>query len=140
MTFEQINPEALGVPRGWTNGMLAPREGRMLFVAGQSAAGADGAMPDGMPAQWEQALRKIVTVVEAAGGDPQDIGRLTIFVTDLEAYRTDLGNIGAAYRRVMGKHFPAMALLHVAGLVEHGALVEIEATAWIPDHRATQES
>jgi enamine deaminase RidA (YjgF/YER057c/UK114 family) len=67
-----------------------------------------------------------------------DIGRLTIYVTDVEAYRTGLRDIGAAYRRVMGTHFPAMALLHVRGLLEPGALVEIEATAWITADAATE--
>ena len=138
MTFEHINPEELGIPTGWTNGMLAPREGRLLFVAGQSAAGSDGAMPSEMPDQWAVALGKILAVVRAAGGRAEDIGRLTIYVTDLDAYRNDLARIGAAYRGVMGKHFPAMALLHVAGLVEPGAMLEIEATAWIPDHRTAE--
>jgi len=138
MTFEGINPEELGAPRGWNNGMLAPSGGRTLFVAGQSAAGVDGSMPEGMPSQWERALAKIVTVVQAAGGGPTDIGRLTIYVTDLEAYRNNLSDIGAAYRRVMGRHFPAMALLHVRGLVEPGALLEIEATACISGRAATE--
>lgn len=138
MTFEIINPEALGAPRGWNNGMLGPTGGRILLVAGQSAAGSDGSMPHGMAAQWERTLEKIVSVVRAAGGAPTDIGRLTIYVTDVEAYRTGLRDIGAAYRRVMGTHFPAMALLHVRGLLEPGALVEIEATAWITADAATE--
>ena len=126
MTFEIRNPEALGRPRGWNNGMLAPKGGRVLFVAGQIGVGAS------LAAQFGAALTNVLRVVEEAGGTVADVGRLTIYVTDMEAYRGSLAEIGAAYRVVFGKHFPAMALVAVTELVDPRAVVEIEATAVIP--------
>ncbi len=132
MTYELINPEELGAPRGWTNGMLAPVGGRILFVAGQDAAEPGGEVTtDDFVDQFGIALEKAVTVVREAGGGPEDIGRITLFVTDLEAYRSRRKEIGAVYRSHMGKHYPAMALLHVQGLVDPRAKVELEATAVI---------
>lgn len=127
MSYEIINPESLGIPSGWNHGMLAPRTGRVLFVAGQTAPAAG----PGFVEQWTAALERVIRVVRAAGGGPADIGRMTIYVTDLGGYKANLKPVGEAYRRVMGKHFPAMALLEVTGLVDPGAVVEIEATAVI---------
>ena len=155
MTFRVVNPPALGSPRGWNNGMLAPKGGRVLFVAGQIGVGGgvgdgvgdgvndgvgDEAGP-GLAGQFGAALANVVRVVEAAGGRVADVGRLTIFVTDMDAYRGSLPEIGAAYRAVFGKHFPAMALVAVTELVDRRAVVEVEATAVIPQahpdaHRA----
>ena len=126
MTFEIRNPEALGRPRGWNNGMLAPEGGRVLFVAGQIGVGAT------LAAQFGAALSNVLRVVEEAGGTVADVGRLTIYVTDMDAYRGSLAEIGAAYRAVFGKHFPAMALVGVTELVDPRAVVEVEATAVIP--------
>jgi enamine deaminase RidA (YjgF/YER057c/UK114 family) len=109
--------------------MLGPREGRVLFVAGQTAA--NGLKGDFVE-QWAGALSRVVEVVRAAGGEPEHIGRLAIYVTDIGAYRSNLEALGEAYRRIMGKHYPAMALVEVRSLVEPGAMVEIEATAVIP--------
>lgn len=131
MTFEIVNPEGLGRPSGWSHGMLAPRGARILFVAGQTAAEADGFV-----AQFGAALDRILAVVREAGGMPTDVGRLTIYVADMDAYRSSLEPLGAAYRERMGKHFPAMALVEVKRLVDPAALVEIEATAAIPAGRA----
>ncbi|HEX9728530.1 MAG TPA: RidA family protein [Gemmatimonadales bacterium] len=132
MTLDIINPDDLGVPRGWNNGMLAPAGGRVLFVAGQTAADADGVVtPVGLVAQWERALERVLLVVRDAGGGPEHIGRLTIYVTDLAAYRAHRKQIGEVYRRLMGRHFPAMALVEVTGLVDEQALLEMEATAVI---------
>lgn len=132
MSYEIINPESLGAPRGWNHGMLGPRNGRVLFVAGQTARDADGTVPAvGFVEQWAVALDNVLRVVQAAGGAPSDIGRMTIYVTNVAAYRANLKSIGEAYRRVMGKHFPAMALLEVKALVDPNAVVEIEATAVI---------
>ena len=128
--FEIVNPEALGAPRGYNNGMLAPEGGRVLFVAGQ--VGWDGRQQlagESFVEQFEQALRNVVAVVETAGGSGADLGRLTIYVVDRGDYAAQLPAVGAAYRRVLGRHFPAMALVEVAGLLEAGAKVEIEATA-----------
>lgn len=131
MTYEIVNPEDLGGrPRGWNNGMLAPAGGRVLFVAGQTARDASGAVPALTFAdQWGPCLANVLRVVRAAGGTPADIGRMTIYVTDIAAYRANQKAIGAIYRRHMGKHYPAMALVEVSALVDHNAMIEIEATA-----------
>ena len=135
MSFEIVNPETLGAPKGFNHGMLAPAGGRLLFVAGQTAVDpldpAGGIVEGGFLAQWDRALANVLEVVRAAGGGPGDIGRLTVYVTDLEAYRDSLGRLGEAWRERMGRHYPAVALVEVSGLVDEGALVEIEATAVI---------
>jgi enamine deaminase RidA (YjgF/YER057c/UK114 family) len=133
MTFRIINPESLGAPRGFSHGLLGPATGRLLFVAGQTAADASGKLAArGFVEQWERALEKVLVVVKEAGGSAEDIGRLTIYVTDLDGYRSNLAPLGEAYRKLMGSHYPAMALVEVAGLVDGGAVVEIEATAVVP--------
>jgi len=132
VTYEIVNPAPLGAPRGWSHGLLAPAGGRVLFVAGQTARrGQDRIAAAGFVEQFAAALDHILTVVRAAGGIPEDIGRLTIYVTDLAAYRASLEPLGVAYRRLMGRHYPAMALIEVKGLLDPEALVEIEATAVI---------
>jgi len=128
--FEHVDPEELGPPRGWTNGMLAPAGGRVLFVAGQDAANAEGVVTtDDFVEQFDLALAKTLAVVRAAGGEPTTIGRMTVFVTDLDAYRAARSEIGRVYRTHMDKHFPAMALVEVSRLVDPRGKVEIEATA-----------
>jgi enamine deaminase RidA (YjgF/YER057c/UK114 family) len=127
VSFDILNPSPLGQPSGWNHGMLGPAGGRVLFVAGQAAAGAGGLVE-----QWDGALERVVTVVRAAGGAPADIGRMTVYVTDRAAYLAARRALGAVHRRHMGKHYPAMALVEVKALVDEGALVEIEATAVIP--------
>lgn len=130
MTFEHINPEELGPPRGWTNGMLGPKEGRVLFVAGQDAANPEGEVTtDDFVEQFGIALGKTMKVVSEAGGTAKSIGRMTVFVTDLDAYRSSLKEVGEVYRAHMGRHFPAMALMEVSRLVDPRGKVEIEATA-----------
>jgi enamine deaminase RidA (YjgF/YER057c/UK114 family) len=132
MSFEIINPGSLGVPRGWNNGMLAPQDGRLLFVAGQVGLGSGAsAEPPAFADQFAAALDRVLTVVREAGGGPADVGRMTVYVTDLSAYRGSLGALGEAWRARFGTHYPAMALVEVKGLVDHGAMVEIEATAVI---------
>jgi NAD(P)-dependent dehydrogenase (short-subunit alcohol dehydrogenase family)/enamine deaminase RidA (YjgF/YER057c/UK114 family) len=128
--FEVINPAALGAPRGWNNGMLAKAGGRMLFIAGQTARDASGRVPAGdFVSQFDRALQNVLAVLDQARGTAADIGRLTIYVTDVAQYRASLKPLGAAYRRHMGSHYPAMALVEVSALVDEHALVEIEATA-----------
>jgi NAD(P)-dependent dehydrogenase (short-subunit alcohol dehydrogenase family) len=128
--FAVINPEQLGAPRGWSNGMLAPAGGRTLFIAGQTARDGSGRVPAAdFVSQFDQALGNVLTVLRAAGGEPTDIGRFTIYVTDIASYRASLKLLGEAYRRRMGTHYPAMALVQVTSLVDQQAVVEIEATA-----------
>jgi enamine deaminase RidA (YjgF/YER057c/UK114 family) len=127
-----INPEALGAPRGYSNGMLAPAGGRLLFVAGQIAWDErQRLVAGGFAEQFERALANVAAVVGAAGGGPERVARLTIYVTDRLEYAAARKPVGEAYRRVMGRHFPAMALVEVRALLEPGAKVEIEATAVI---------
>ena len=131
--FQLVNPPELGSPRGYSNGILAPAGGRLLFVAGQIAwDGEQRLVAADFPGQFAQALANAVTVVRAAGGGPEHVARLTLYVTDRRQYLADLPAVGEAYRRVMGRHYPAMALLEVQALLEPGALVEIEATAVVP--------
>ena len=125
MTFQIINPEPLGRPSGWNNGMLAGGGGRVLFVAGQAAP------PGSLVEQWDGALKRILAVVKAAGGRPEDIGRMTVFVTDLPAYLASRRALGEVHRKHLGRHYPAMALVEVKALVDPQATVEIEATAVI---------
>lgn len=127
-----INPETLAPARGYSNGLvLGP--GRILFVAGQIGWDREGRLvSDVFSAQFAQALENVVAVVRAAGGQPEHIGRLTIYVTNKQRYLAELKAVGAAYRERMGKHYPAMALVEVQDLLEEGALVEIEATAVLP--------
>jgi len=129
MRLELINPEELGVPRGWNNGVLAPRDGRLLFIAGQSGWRDTDATPPGFVEQFAEALDRTLAVLRAAGGQASDVARMTVFVTDVAAYRAARRALGEVWRARFGKHFPAMALLEVSGLVERGAMVEIETTA-----------
>ena len=133
MSYTVINPESLGAPRGFSNGLLAPAGGRLLFVAGQVASNAAGEIvADGFAAQFGQALDNVLLVVREAGGEPSHVGRLTIYVTDMATYRESAKALGPVYRERMGRHFPAMALVEVKSLVPPDALVEIEATAVLP--------
>ena len=128
-TMMAINPESLGAPRGYSNGVLIRGEST-LFVAGQVGWDENQKIvPGGFVAQFERALRNVMTVVTAANGTPENVGRLAIYVTNKQEYLESLKEVGAAYRSVMGKHFPAMALVEVSALLEPGAKVEIEATA-----------
>lgn len=133
MTFDIINPKSLREPRGWNNGMLAPAGGRLLFVAGQVGWDATGKVVGaGFVQQFTRALENVLAVVHEAGGRPDDVARLTIYVSDLEAYIRSRKALGVSYRQLMGRHYPAMTLVEVKALLEEGALVEIEATAVIP--------
>ncbi len=128
--FAIVNPEELGAPRGWNNGMLARSGGRTLFIAGQTARDATGSVPPAdFVAQFDQALGNVLAVLRQAGGVPSDLGRFTIYVTDISQYRASLKPLGEAYRRRMGTHYPAMALVEVNSLVDPQAMVEIEGTA-----------
>jgi enamine deaminase RidA (YjgF/YER057c/UK114 family) len=130
--FELLNPATLGAPKGWTNGVLTPRGGRLLFVAGQAGWEGDAAgEPPGFADQFARALDKVLVVVREAGGDAHAIARLTVYVTDLGAYRGARPALAGLWRERFGGYYPAMALVEAKGLVDRGALVEIEATAVI---------
>jgi enamine deaminase RidA (YjgF/YER057c/UK114 family) len=119
-------------PRGYANGILG--RGRVLHVAGQ--VGWDAAqriVGDDLVAQFAAALDNVLAVVRAAGGAPWDLAEMTIYVTDLDAYRAGAAALGAIWRERFGRHYPAMALVGVAGLVEPGAQVEIQAVAYLED-------
>ena len=128
-----INPAELGLPSGYSNGMLAPAGGRLLFVAGQVAWNAEQRIVgESFIEQFARALDNVLSVVGEAGGAPEHIARMTVFVTDRKEYVAGLKEVGDAYRARMGKHFPAMSLVEVAALLETGAKLEIEATAVLP--------
>ncbi|MGR3363593.1 MAG: RidA family protein [Maritimibacter harenae] len=127
-----IHPEGWKPAKGYANGIVA--EGRVLFVGGQIGWTADQVFEShDFIGQMSQALRNIADVVRAAGGDVTDITRLTWYVTDKKEYVARQKEIGAAYREVMGYHFPAMTMVVVTALVEDEAQVEIEATAVLSD-------
>ncbi len=127
-----INPAALGAPRGYSNGMLAPEGGRLLFVAGQIGWDEEqNLVGGGFAGQFAQALANVVAVVREAGGEPADLGSLTIYVVDTREYLATLKEVGAAYREIMGRHYPTMALVAVRALLEPRARVEIQGMAVI---------
>ncbi|MFU1477827.1 RidA family protein [Roseovarius sp. C7] len=130
MTHEIVQPEGWKPAKGYANGVLA-RDGT-LYVGGQIGWTAEQVFEShDFIGQMEQALRNILDVVEAAGGQASDITRLTWFVIDKAEYLARQREVGEVYRKVLGRHFPAMSMLIVAGLVEDDALLEIEATAQI---------
>jgi len=130
MAFQFINPESLGRPRGYANGVLVPAGGALLFIAGQIAwderqqiVSAD------LVEQFDRALANVITVVRAAGGTPEQIARLIIYVLDANEYRARMPEIGARWRAQMGRHFPALVLVEVRSLLADEALIEIEGIA-----------
>jgi enamine deaminase RidA (YjgF/YER057c/UK114 family) len=130
MPLKVIHPDGWAPARGYANGILTP-DGT-LHIGGQIGwTGAQVFEAKDFTGQMRQALRNIRAIVEAAGGTAADMTRLTWFVTDKREYLARQREIGAAYREVLGRHFPAMSVVVVAGLIEDAALVEIEATALI---------
>ena len=126
-----LQPPGWRKPKGYANGMLG--RGRMVLTGGMIGWNADEIFADGFVPQVEQALRNVLAVLAEAGGGPEHIARLTWYVRSIATYRDSLPALGPAYIAVMGRHYPAMALVEVANLVEPLALVEIEATAILPD-------
>jgi enamine deaminase RidA (YjgF/YER057c/UK114 family) len=125
-----INPPEWAPAKGYSNGALV--RGPTLYVAGQIGWNAKQEFEtDDLGEQLAQALDNVLAVVRAAGGAPSDVAKMTIYVTDLDAYRASTRAIGAAWRARFGKHFPAMALVAVTGLLEPRARVEIETIAVI---------
>jgi enamine deaminase RidA (YjgF/YER057c/UK114 family) len=131
LRVDSVEPEGWAKPRGYANGIRVRGAHELVFVAGQIAWDAAQRLVGAgdFAAQFRQALQNVAAVVRAAGCEPQNVTRLTIYVTDKHRYLGALREVGAAYREVFGKHYPAMALVQVADLLEDGALVEVEATA-----------
>jgi enamine deaminase RidA (YjgF/YER057c/UK114 family) len=132
MNFKLINPESLGRPKGYTNGLLTTPGARFLFIAGQ--IGWDESQKlvgEDFVEQFDRALRNVLAVVTEAGGAPDAVARLVIYVTDKEEYRTCRREIGMRWRTQMGNNYPAMTLVEVKSLLEDGAKVEIEGIAVI---------
>ena len=128
MTHRVLQPDGWTRPRGYANGIAA--EGRQVFVSGQIGwDGAERIVSDDFAAQARQALANIVAVLATAGAKPEHLVRLTWFVTSRDEYNAALTEIGASYRELIGRHYPAMSVVVVAGLLEPRAKVEIEATA-----------
>jgi enamine deaminase RidA (YjgF/YER057c/UK114 family) len=129
--MEILQPNNWASPSGYSNGVAA--EGRQVFVAGQIGWNARREIvSDDFVAQVEQALHNIVDILAVAGARPEDLVRLTWYVTDKREYLARSGEVGQAYRRIVGRYFPAMTVVQVAELVEDRAKVEIEATAVVP--------
>lgn len=125
---EIIQPDGWAAPKGYANGVVA--QGRVLYVGGQIGWNSQQVFETAeFPGQMEQALRNVLAVVEKAGGQAASIVRMTWYVTDKRAYLDNLRQVGEAYRRVLGRAFPAMTMVVVSGLIEDQALIEIEATA-----------
>jgi enamine deaminase RidA (YjgF/YER057c/UK114 family) len=132
MALKFINPESLGRAHGYANGVLAEIGGALLFIAGQIAWDAQQRIVSAdFVEQFDRALANLLTVVREAGGKPEQIVRLTIYVTDKNEYRARTREVGQRYRARLGKHFPAMTLVEVKSLLEDEAKVEIEGIAII---------
>lgn len=124
-------PEGWPRPKGYANGVAA--EGRLVFVAGQIGWTPAGVFEEtGFAGQFAQALDNTLAVLRSAGAEPGHIARMTWYITDKQTYLASLADIGAIWRSKMGQHYPAMAVVAVAALIEDAALVEIETTAVVP--------
>lgn len=131
MTLEVLQPAGWPRPKGYANGIAGT--GRVVLIAGQIGWDAEGRFAADFVGQVRQALENILAVLAEAGGGPGDIARLTWYVTDIEEYRRDAGALGPVWRAVMGKNFPAMAVIGCSALVEPEARVEITAEAFVSD-------
>ncbi len=130
--MKTLQPPGWPRPKGYSNGISA--KGRMIFTAGIVGWDENESFSQHtLAGQFAQALRNILAILECDGAGPANIARMTCYVTDIDAYRASLTEIGAAWKEIIGRHYPAMALVAVTALVEPQALVEIEATAVVPE-------
>ena len=130
-----LQPPGWARPKGFSNGISC--QGRLVFIGGQIGWSGQGEWLDrSFAGQFRQALKNILEVLAQAGGKPEHLVRLTWYVLDRKEYLASLKELGAAYRELMGRHYPTMAVVQVSGLVEHAARLEIEATAVIPEEAA----
>ena len=134
--MDVLQPEGWKRPRGYANGVRVPAGQELILVAGMVGWNErEEIVSDDFVAQFEQALRNVLAVLERAGAGAQHVIRMTVYVTDLDAYRSRQADLGAAWKRQMGGQYPAMTLVGVAGLLEEGARVELEVTAAVPSPR-----
>jgi enamine deaminase RidA (YjgF/YER057c/UK114 family) len=130
--LERVNPPELGRPAGFSHAVVAG-PGRTVFLAGQTALDAEGRIVgDGVVEQFEQALGNLLTALRAAGGEPEHLATLTVYIVDVEDYRAHAREIGGVWRRLVGSDYPAMAGIGVARLWDDEALVEVQGIAALP--------
>jgi len=127
--MKHLLPEGWSRPRGYSNGIQA--DGEQVFVAGMIGWNQNEEVAEGFVAQLELALKNTVAVLAEAGAGPEHVVRMTWYVKGLDAYRENIPEVGRTYREIMGKNFPAMAVIGVVDLVDKDALIEIETTAVI---------
>ena len=133
--MQTLQPPGGARPKGFANGIAA--QGRLVFIAGQIGWTGQGEWRElSFAGQFRQALQNILEVLAQAGGKPEHLVRLTWYVLDKQEYLAALREVGAAYRELMGRHYPTMAVVQVSGLIENEARLEIEATAVVPEKRA----
>lgn len=128
---EIVNPSTLLPPVGFSHAVVAG-PGRIVHFGGQTGHRADGSLPDGLVAQFDQAAANLATAVAAVSARPDHLVSVQVFVTSVDEYRANLDSLGVAYRRHLGRHYPAMALFEVARLYDAAALVELVAVAVLP--------
>ncbi|GGX14979.1 enamine deaminase RidA [Streptomyces malachitofuscus] len=132
MTAERVNPPELSPPAGFSHAVVATGS-RLVFLAGQTALDSDGkVVGDTLPEQFGRALTNLLTALRAAGGAPADLARVTVYATDVAAYRTHAREIGAVWRELAGRDYPAMAVVEVVRLWDDQALVELDGFALLP--------
>ncbi|MEU0197999.1 MULTISPECIES: RidA family protein [unclassified Streptomyces] len=132
MTTERVNPPGLSPPAGFSHAVVASGS-RVVFLAGQTALDADGTVVGRtLPEQFEKALANLLAALTAAGGSPADLARVTVYATDVQAYRTHARELGRLWRRLAGRDYPAMAVVQVVRLWDEEALVELDGFAVLP--------
>ncbi|MGW2836113.1 RidA family protein [Streptomyces sp. NPDC001286] len=132
MTAERINPSELSPPTGFSHAIVATGT-RVVFLAGQTALDTDGkVVGDTLPEQFEKALGNLLAALAAAGGTPSDLARVTVYATDVAAYREHAGRLGRVWRDLAGRDYPAMAVVEVVRLWDEKALVELDGFAVLP--------
>lgn len=132
MTVERVNPPELSPPAGFSHAVVATGS-RLVFLAGQTALDADGkVVGDALPEQFTRALANLLTALRAAGGTPADLARVTVYATDVAAYRAHARELGRIWRELAGRDYPAMAVVGVVRLWDERALVELDGFALLP--------
>ncbi|RLD22559.1 MAG: RidA family protein [Bacteroidetes bacterium] len=133
LKHEVILPDGWPQPKGYSNGILA-QNGRTLFLAGQVGWNTEEKfVSENLVPQFEQALKNIVAIVQKAGGKPEDICKMTCFCKDRDQYLESRGELGAIWKNIIGRHYPCMSMIFVVDLLDHPAVIEIEAMAVITE-------